>query len=205
MKSVVPHVRPALTMLAIGLLVAQAHAAGKELCEPARLAGKNIVQPAAESHADEGMMRGPGMGKGMMRRKGMGRGHAPGEGRHRGNPVRHRVIMMGPGLPDEYATLKNPLPATPENIEAGKKLYEEHCASCHGAKGRGDGEAGRELDPKPADIAFIMDKPIATDGFLFWTITEGGEKLNTAMPAFRDVLSEEQRWQIIHFLRTLPQ
>ena len=175
--------------LALGVIAMGACASADELCEPARLLGRVGIHLAADGEPGRGMMRGPGM----MRGQGMGR--------RRGNPVRHRIVMMGPGLPRKYIGLRNPLPATAENIAAGKKLYEENCASCHGAQGFGDGEAGRELQPPPANLAFIVNRPIASDGFLFWTISEGGEKLNTAMPAFADVLSEKQRWQLILFLR----
>ena len=48
-----------------------------------------------------------------------------------------------------------------------------------------------------------MQRPIAGDGYLMWAISEGGGQLGTAMPAFRDALSETDRWKIIRFLRTL--
>jgi len=145
------------------------------------------------------MMDGHKMG-GHMMDKGRMMGRRSG-GRHMGNFIRHRIIMMGGGVPAAYASMKNPLPASDENVRAGGKLYADNCASCHGPRGAGDGEAGRELSPRPANIAFVIDKPIATDPFFFWTISEGGEALKTAMPAFRDVLSEKERWQIIHYLR----
>jgi len=115
------------------------------------------------------------------------------------NPLRHRPYMMY-GLPAPYAGKVNPLPADAANIAAGGALYREHCVSCHGASGRGDGEAGRDLNPPPADIAFIIGRPVATDEFLFWTISEGGEPLKTDMPVFKDVLSEKERWQVILYL-----
>ena len=162
-----------------------------DLCEPARLSGKagqRLAQgPMMGEHG--GQMMGRSMMRGMMR------------GRRMGNPVRHRRVMMGGGVPAPYAAMRNPLKPTKANIEAGRRLYAENCASCHGAKGYGDGEAGKELNPPPANIAFTVRMPIATDGFLMWTISEGGEKLGTAMPAFKDVLSAKERWQIILYLR----
>ena len=183
----------------LGLLVLLATGAGAgvcaggELCEPARLSGKAGVLLAQMPMMGE--RGGPMMGRGMMQGRGMMRG------RGMGNPVRHRRVMMGGGVPAPYRNMRNPLKPTAANIAAGRRLYAENCASCHGAKGYGDGEAGKELNPPPANIAFIMDKPIASDGFLMWTISEGGEKLKTAMPAFKDALSEKERWQIILFLR----
>jgi mono/diheme cytochrome c family protein len=141
------------------------------------------------------MGHGPGMGMGgMMRGRGMGPGMM-------GNSLRLRYAMMGPGLPAAYANLRNPLPATAQNIAAGKRLYEENCASCHGARGRGNGEAGKGLNPPPANLTLTVRNHMVSDGYLMWAISEGGEKLNTAMPAFRDVLNERQRWQLILYLR----
>lgn len=124
-------------------------------------------------------------------------GHGAG---HHGNPVRHRIIRHGNGVPDPYAEKRNPLKATKANVDAGAKLYVEHCASCHGTNGEGDGSGGKDLNPKPANLAFIMDRWIATDDFLMWSIAEGGEKLKTDMPAFKDVLTENERWQIIRYM-----
>ncbi len=190
---------------------------GKDGCEPARW--KNAFTPAsAHVTASAGqdtsaqrsdpdrlaqgmMMQKPGHGRGMGM---MGRGHGMGKGgmgmMGRGNPVRHRYVMMN-GLPEGYARMRNPLKADAKTLAKGKALFMDNCASCHGKTGRGDGEAGKALNPPPADLAFVIDKPIASDGFLMWSISEGGEALKTDMPAFKDVLSEKERWQIITWLR----
>jgi len=140
---------------------------------------------------------GPGYGMG----RGMGGGHRMGHGpHHKGNPVRHRIIRHGGGVPAPYNDVRNPLRATKANIDAGAKLYAEHCTTCHGKTGEGEGEGGKGLNPKPANLAFIMDRWIATDDFLMWSIAEGGEKLKTDMPSFKDALTEKERWQIIHYL-----
>ncbi len=172
-------------------------------------AGAVWVNGAAFSQETErGSGMGQGMGKGMGQGMGQGMGgghgmmgkkHGPG---YKGNRVRHRVIRMGGGVPAPYTDAENPLPANDEHIKAGETLFVEQCASCHGMSGKGDGEAGRELSPKPANIAYVMKKRIATDPFLFWSISEGGAPLKTAMPAFKDTLSDQQRWQIIHYLRS---
>ncbi len=147
-----------------------------------------------------GQYGGHGSGYGMG--KGMGRGHGMGHGSgHKGNPVRHRIIRHGGGVPAPYNGIRNPLKATKANIDTGAKLYAEQCATCHGKTGEGDGEGGKELNPKPANLAFIMDRWIATDDFLMWSIAEGGEKLKTDMPPFKDVLTAEERWQIIHYMQ----
>jgi mono/diheme cytochrome c family protein len=45
---------------------------------------------------------------------------------------------------------------------------------------------------------------MASDNYLMWTISEGGAGLGTAMPPFKDALSENERWKIIRYLESLP-
>ncbi len=104
-------------------------------------------------------------------------------------------------VPSDYAGKTNPLSA--DVAAAGKVVYDERCASCHGATGAGDGAASAGLDPKPADLA--EEVPNLGDDFLFWRISEGGgmEPFNSAMPAWKGILTEEQIWQLVSYLRTL--
>jgi mono/diheme cytochrome c family protein len=115
---------------------------------------------------------------------------------------RHHFVMMN-GLDPRYARKQSSLPATADNIAAGKKLYEQNCASCHGKTGIGDGEAGRSLNPRPANIAAFSKMPMASDAYLFWTIAEGGIPIGTAMPSFKNALKEDEVWKIILYLRGL--
>ena len=94
-----------------------------------------------------------------------------GMGMMRHSMVRHRYVMMN-GIPASYKNLTNPLPAGEKNIQEGGKLYAANCASCHGEKGRGDGPAGAALDPPASHIASLVRMPMATDSYLFWTISE---------------------------------
>jgi hypothetical protein len=48
-----------------------------------------------------------------------------------------------------------------------------------------------------------MRRPTDIGGYLLWTIGDGGAQLGTGMPAFAGALTEQHRWQIIPFLRTL--
>jgi mono/diheme cytochrome c family protein len=105
-------------------------------------------------------------------------------------------------IPDQYADLNNPLPASIVNISDGKSLYQMQCLECHGKFGEGDGLAGKQLIPSPANLAFTRRLPVATDAFLFWTIAEGGNSFGSAMPAFGERLSDEEIWQITHYINT---
>jgi hypothetical protein len=116
--------------------------------------------------------------------------------------IRHRYVMMN-GINPRYASKINPLPMTAETVKSGERLYQQNCASCHGVSGLGNGPAGRTLNPPPSNIAALTKMPMATDGYLYWSIAEGGVPLGTAMPAFKGVLNENQIWEIITYLRTL--
>jgi mono/diheme cytochrome c family protein len=114
---------------------------------------------------------------------------------------RYTQYMWG-NLPDQYADLKNPLAASTVNISDGKRLYQMQCLVCHGKSGEGDGLAGKQLVPSPANLAFTRRLPIATDAFFFWAISEGGKPFGSAMPAFGERLSDEEIWQITHYINT---
>jgi mono/diheme cytochrome c family protein len=116
--------------------------------------------------------------------------------------VRHHFVMQN-GIDPKYESKVNPLKKNVENISAGKKLYEKNCALCHGMTGSGDGEAGKALKPPPANIAMFMRMHKVPDGYLYWTIAEGGVPLKTAMPPFKDTMKEKEIWATILFLREL--
>ncbi len=95
---------------------------------------------------------------------------------------------------------QNPVPATPQSVRTGQRLYQQHCQVCHGPEGRGDGPAAATLRPRPADLRRTARFP---DSLLFLRITEGLP--GTAMPAFRDTLTEEERWHVVNYLRRLTE
>ena len=72
-------------------------------------------------------------------------------------------------------------------------LYQQNCVFCHGEDGVGDAFPGAD--------AFNIDQSQWSDGQLFMAITKGVE--GTAMSAYEDLLTEEQCWQIVSYLRSL--
>jgi mono/diheme cytochrome c family protein len=108
---------------------------------------------------------------------------------------------MHSGVPSEYRGQVNPLALTPDVIRAGAELYGQQCAACHGPQGMGDGEAGKDLNPSPALLAYMVQMPMSVDKYLLWTISDGGQQFGTAMPAFKGSLSTEDIWKIVAFMR----
>lgn len=88
----------------------------------------------------------------------------------------------------------------------GKELYQQQCVSCHGVTGKGDGPASAGLAHQPADLTNnFHTEPGKGDGYLFWRISEGGtaepfRSQQSAMPAFRNVLSESERWDLLTYV-----
>ena len=113
---------------------------------------------------------------------------------------RHWTFMHD-GLPEEYERARSTIKIDKAAIDEGRQLYAQNCASCHGRTGDGDGEAAKSLTPSPALLSFMIQRPIAVDPYLLWTISEGGKQFGTDMPAFKENLSREQIWQIIAYMR----
>lgn len=102
-------------------------------------------------------------------------------------------------VPEEYSGKKNPY--STEMASEGGKLFQTNCQMCHGAQGHGDGPAGASLVPKPKNLAVFQNS--VGDDYLLWRINEG--KSGTSMVAWKGILTEDQIWKIISFVRTLKE
>jgi mono/diheme cytochrome c family protein len=102
-------------------------------------------------------------------------------------------------VPAEYAGKTNPMGT--EAAAEGAKVFHSNCEMCHGPQGHGDGPAGGSLDPKPKNLAILQES--AADDYLFWRINEG--KPGTAMVAWKGILTEEQVWQVVSFIRSMKE
>lgn len=100
-------------------------------------------------------------------------------------------------VPTEYAGKTNPL--DPGAATDGAAVFKNNCSTCHGDKGAGDGIASQSLDPKPANLVNLSRQ--VDDDYLFWRVSEG--KPGTSMVAWKGILTEEQIWQAITFIRSL--
>ena len=108
-------------------------------------------------------------------------------------------------VPDEYLNAENTVGYTVRGIVEGGKLYAIHCRQCHGRLGLGNGDLSQALKPSPAMLAYLVGQSFAIDQYLLWSIAEGGKPFGTAMPAYKDQLSQEQIFAIVAYLRaSLP-
>ncbi len=106
------------------------------------------------------------------------------------------VLRSEPAIP---SVLRNPVPPTAASVEAGRRLYQAHCAACHGQHGAGDGPGTATLAARPPDLRVHV--PMHADGQLFAWVSEGIP--GTAMPGFRGRLTDEERWHVVNYLRLL--
>jgi mono/diheme cytochrome c family protein len=107
-------------------------------------------------------------------------------------------------LPADADKTKNPTPSTPESIAKGKELYLErtkgNCIFCHGETGAGNEANLAKLRRKPADLSNKERMTAMTDGELFWKVSKG---ITGIMPAGEKRMSEEERWHVVNYIRTL--
>ncbi len=101
-------------------------------------------------------------------------------------------------VPSDANQRKNPIFPTQDSIGRGILVYAKNCQVCHGSRGDGDGPSSLSLG---VAMANFMDPAIQqqSDGSLYWKITVG----RRAMPNWQLRLSEEDRWHVVNFLRTM--
>jgi len=96
--------------------------------------------------------------------------------------------------------LSNPYPITEEGLARGKELYIVNCGICHGEKGAADGYLARDGSPYPAAPANFLTAAFrdTSDGAYYHAIMHG----KNVMGGYADKLSYEERWQVIHYIRS---
>ncbi|MGK7345150.1 MAG: c-type cytochrome [Candidatus Nitrospinota bacterium M3_3B_026] len=107
--------------------------------------------------------------------------------------------------------LNNPLREDKENfdkyIEEGGIVYYQNCFYCHGDRMMGRGHYADAFNPRPANFVDVGTIAQLTEAFVFWRVGAGGPGLPSegtpwlsAMPVWKDMLSEEEVWKVIMFL-----
>lgn len=112
-------------------------------------------------------------------------------------------------VPPEYQKAHVPSAAwtNARMIARGKEIYVVRCAVCHGDTGDGKGPAGLALPLKPPDLRDQKMMAEMAGNYWFWRVTEGGavepfKSMGSAMPAWKDELSVEDRWAVIAYQHT---
>ena len=109
-----------------------------------------------------------------------------------------RFVVLASVLLLSTTAVAQKIEPSPENISKGEAIYKKHCLMCHGATGLGDGPAGKRLNPKPYNFQDKEKMGAETDEHLFKELTKG----KGPMPAFERKLKENERWMVLHYIRT---
>ena len=106
-------------------------------------------------------------------------------------------------VPTGMRRAPNPVPNTPEILNAALEHFADHCATCHANDGSGDTAIGRNLFPRAPDMRQPGTQAL-TDGEIFYAIEQGIPW--TGMPAWATNTAEGQRqsWGLVRFIRRLP-
>jgi len=102
-------------------------------------------------------------------------------------------------VPEKEAKAVNPLKADPETMSNGKSLWGQHCSSCHGKTGLGDGSKAAQLKTEPGNFTSSQTQN-QSDGSLYYKISEG----RGDMPSFKKKIPEKDDiWSLVVFIRSL--
>ena len=101
------------------------------------------------------------------------------------------------GMPAKYKTMKNPLAGQGDKDGIGEMLYEQHCRSCHGKEGYGDGSKASELATEMRELG-SPEVLAQSDGELYYKSFIGRDE----MPNFeKKIRNENDRWYVINYMR----
>ena len=108
--------------------------------------------------------------------------------------------------PAEYANARSTRWDDTAAIARGQQLFQIYCLMCHGADGKGTGPIAKGLPHPPADLTHHFHRaPGDGDAYLFWRVSEGGQvepfkSSQSVMPAFKAILTEDQRWDVLAYV-----
>lgn len=119
------------------------------------------------------------------------------------NPIAISIADAGKSflIPGNVQSLANPVTAGPDVLTAAQRDYSARCVVCHGQDGKGQTTLGTHMYPRAADLTSTRTQS-KTDGSLFWLIQNGLP--HTGMPGWQGVLDDNQIWQLVVYLRQLP-
>ena len=101
-------------------------------------------------------------------------------------------------VPADKAKAANTVKTDAVSIAAGKVLWGQHCSSCHGKAGLGDGTKAAQLETTPPDFSKAVVQG-QSDGALFFKTSEGRDD----MPSFKKKIpDQEDIWNLVNYMRT---
>jgi len=109
--------------------------------------------------------------------------------------IKQRVTIRG--------SEKNPVEATPQEIESGRKTFGQYCMVCHGLDGQNTGVPFADRMSPPVPDLGSAEVQKYSDGQLKGIIEDG--IFPSGMPASRGILGDDEVWRIVLYLRHLPQ
>ncbi len=139
------------------------------------------------------------------------RGFPESPARHRGKLMeRASLVLVAIIIVGEILASGMPgVAAEKRNLQQGEALYLEYCLQCHGGRGEGWGW-GNKIPPPPIPVPDLSDPKVMTqlsDQYLFDVIKGGGEAVGKSrlMPPAGRVLSDQEIWDVVAYLRSLTQ
>ena len=109
--------------------------------------------------------------------------------------VKHRMTVRGKDVP-------NPAPPTEDNVAEGREHFGHHCAICHGLDGQAYGVPFADKMEPPVPDLMSKDIQDYADGQLKSIINDGINP--SGMPAWKGILSDDEMWRIVDYIRHLP-
>ena len=109
--------------------------------------------------------------------------------------IKHSVTIHGKGA-------MNPLASTAPNIESGRDAFSHYCAACHGLDGQNTGVPFADSMSPPVPMLNSSQVQSYMDGQLKWIIDNG--IFPTGMPASKGILTDNEIWSIVVYIRHLP-
>lgn len=116
-----------------------------------------------------------------------------------------RVVPLGTWSIIALGTTATMVLAAPPSLpttDHGRIIYEQRCLECHGPQGRGDGIKAPFLSPRPGNLVSAATSA-KSDKDLLKVIANG--RARTAMPAWKDELSDEEQREVLRYIRSLVQ
>lgn len=109
-------------------------------------------------------------------------------------------------FPTTWRSVRNPIEPTQRSLYHGKQIFTTNCIGCHGLQGNGKGPAayfiGGVRGPAPRNLTNASEQLYFSDGEMYHAILVGVD--GTAMPAFGDILTVNDIWDLTNFVRTIP-